>query len=291
MGKNNRTVLVKPAGGLCNRLRVVISALILAEHTGRKCSLLWKPYNLCNCKYSDLFSYDPIIDVIPIWYLKISRRLDLLPFRKVINKTGIIIDQGKLKEIGWIIDACQYENYDYLFFKDCYSDFIPSNLSPEEYKDKISYYLQRLKPLKLIQKKLFDIPPNTVGVHVRRKDNHLAREVSTEELFIENMHHGVSENQNVQFFLATDDPIVETRFKNIFHDRIIVYKKSAYSRNQKEAIQDALVDLLLLSRCEKILGSYYSSFGDIASLFRKIDLYIVGKGIWEGPASAIYNRR
>jgi len=66
------------------------------------------------------------------------------------------------------------------------------------------------------------------------------------------------------FFLATDSPEEEQDMKKLFGDRIITFAKKL-DRNNPEAIQDALVDLLCLSKTRKIIGSFYSSFSDIAA--------------------------
>ncbi len=286
----SKWVLIKPVGGLCNRLRVIVSSLILAEYTGRGCQLFWMPKSSCNCLYTDLFEPNGLMDIVPLWYFKVARRLNILPFRKVRNKQGIVIDQNVLSEIKWIINIDEYDEFDYVYFKDCFSDFIPSQLSPDEYKEKISCYLRRLQPIVSTRNKLFDMPSQTIGVHIRRTDNYQAINVSTLEKFIYEMRKSLRENTATQFFLATDDPDVESHLKQIFPNKIIAYPKSGYDRNRKVAIQDALIDLLLLSRCEKILGSSYSSFSEYASLYNQIELNVVGSGIWKGPAHSIYHR-
>jgi hypothetical protein len=52
-----------------------------------------------------------------------------------------------------------------------------------------------------------------------------------------------------------------------FIGRIMVYKKRSFSRNDKKGVQDALVDLLLLSGTKYIIGSYLSTFTETAWWF------------------------
>lgn len=48
-------------------------------------------------------------------------------------------------------------------------------------------------------------------------------------------------------------------------DAIITQSDVEFVRNSKEGIECALLDLMALSRCEKIYGSYYSSFSEVAA--------------------------
>ena len=106
---------------------------------------------------------------------------------------------------------------------------------------------------------------NAVGVHIRRTDNRKAVEYSPTEFFLSAMERMIHDDSRVEFFLATDDPQEETRILEAFSGRrVIVHKKRSFLRNEPAAIQDALIDLYTLSKCTKIIGSYWSSFTDVA---------------------------
>lgn len=75
--------------------------------------------------------------------------------------------------------------------------------------------------------------------------------------------------------LATDDPAIEYAIKERFPDRVVVRPK-VFARDKAAGVRDALVDLLLLSRCRRILGSHWSSFSETAAEIGGIDLEIVG---------------
>jgi hypothetical protein len=283
-------ILVQPSGGLCNRLRVLISALILAERMARRTRLLWMPRHNCNCKFSDLFAPSPLIEVEPFWYAKGAEWLGAAPFRGVDLSKVTVLHEKTVAEMGYTIDAQSLVKQRFVLFKNCYSDFIVNDISPDEYATKVSYYLTQLAPHRKVAKKLFPLSPHTIGVHVRRTDNNVAIEKSRLEDFLELMKACLLERPDASFFLATDDPQVESTLKAAFPGKIATHPKSAYSRAQTTAIQDALVDLLMLSRCQKILGSFYSSFSEYASLFHRIELFKTGIGVWEGPAYEIRQR-
>jgi hypothetical protein len=138
---------------------------------------------------------------------------------------------------------------------------------------------------------VFELPANTVGVHVRRTDNDEAIRSSTLDGFVQKMSEFVKKETNICFFLATDDPLVEQELVKKFGDRIITFQKSALSRNSIQGIQDALVDIIMLSRTRELIGSHWSSFTEYASLFSgEKRLHVVGIGDWQGPANAILQR-
>lgn len=289
--KTRKAILVQPVGGLCNRLRVLVSALIQAELMGRPCHLLWWPRMSCNCRFDDLFEPTPVLRVVPYWYIRVTKYFGLSPFANSINvSNGQIITQDSLAAMNYMVDTHALEKYSVLYFKDCYSDFMPYDMSPNVYSQKVTQYLQLLLPKRSIAKRLLSLPSTAIGVHIRRGDNRVSSEMSRVDDFITEMKRCVKQQPDIVFFVATDDPAVEVELKRVFAAKIITFPKSSYARSNKIAIQEALIDLLLLSRCKRILGSYYSSFSDYASLFNRAELYKVGYGRWEGPAYDIRQR-
>jgi hypothetical protein len=268
----------------------VVSALILAERMQRKTRLLWMPRRNCNSRFFDLFKPSPLIEVVPIWYAKGAQWLRTSPFRGIDLSKILVLTEDALAKMSYTVDPAFLADHRFVLLKNCYSDFIATDCSADEYGAKVSHYLTRLAPSKAVSRKLFALSPQTIGVHVRRTDNNAAIEKSPLQDFIASMKNCLVEQPDTSFFLATDDPAVESTLKEIFPGRIATFRKSAYSRAKAAAIQDALVDLLMLSRCRKILGSYYSSFSEYASLFHRIHLFKTGVGQWEGPAHEIRHR-
>ena len=75
--------------------------------------------------------------------------------------------------------------------------------------------------------------------------------------------------------MSTDDKNTEAEFIQLFGDRIILHNKKDISRNSKEGMIDAAIDLYNLSICEKIYGSYRSSFSDMAAEIGGIEKVIL----------------
>jgi hypothetical protein len=114
-----------------------------------------------------------------------------------------------------------------------------------------------------------------VGVHIRGTDNTEAVERSPLESFFERMQERLEEHPETHFFLATDDPATEHRVNERFPGRVTARPK-VFARDQAQGVRDALVDLLVLSKCPLILGSYWSSFTDAAAELGGARLEIVG---------------
>ncbi len=140
---------------------------------------------------------------------------------------------------------------------------------------------QEFRPVESIQKVIDSYANNfnhTIGVHIRRSDNVQAIEHSPIEKFISLMEKEVSNNQNVNFFLATDSKNEERLLKARFPGRIIAHPKESLSRTNPHAIHDALVDLFCLSKCKKLIGSFHSSFTDTAWQINNIEKVIAKQG-------------
>jgi hypothetical protein len=116
------------------------------------------------------------------------------------------------------------------------------------------------------------IDKNYVGVHVRRGDHPDLFKDSTDEWFFKMM---TEEGKNKQFFLSTDDKKTEEEFIRKFPGRVRIMQKDGYgwsSRMKEESIKEAMVDLMALSRCSKIIGTKNSTFSCVPALIGKIPL-------------------
>jgi hypothetical protein len=85
------------------------------------------------------------------------------------------------------------------------------------------------------------------------------------------MKKEMQQDPNAIFFVASDSPAEEERMRKEFPDRIRVHRKRSYDRNNPVAVQDALIDLYCLAKCRKLIGSYDSSFSEMAWKIRGIE--------------------
>ena len=91
------------------------------------------------------------------------------------------------------------------------------------------------------------------------------------------MNEALKEDPQTMFYLATDDLSEEEYLRNQFPDKIISNRERNLSRDSISGIQDAMLDLYCLAATTKIIGSFFSSFTDIAADMHQIPKIIAGE--------------
>jgi hypothetical protein len=197
-------------------------------------------------------------------------RVGKLPSAKLLKKLFFIRDYG-LARI----------KYEHVIFKSQMNRLRDQNYDFTQLSRYRSVYIETLSRFYGIERKHRSVKPtksiqsavdactakyssHTVGVHVRRTDHCTMSPYSSTQAFIDTMNAEVKQNTETKFYLATDSPEIMSQFIKLFKDRII-WRSKDYSRNSERGIQDALVDLLCLSKTQKIIGSYKSSFSRTAA--------------------------
>src|SRR5690606_6400481 len=115
---------------------------------------------------------------------------------------------------------------------------------------------QRLQVRPEIAGRVPDIPSDCMGIHIRRGDHWHSFRYSPLVLFVREMEKAVDLHAAATFYLSTDCSGTEKTLCRRFGKRVYVQSGINRSRREVRGIQDALVDLLALSRCRLILGSY-----------------------------------
>ncbi|MBO5613037.1 MAG: hypothetical protein J5905_00860 [Prevotella sp.] len=259
MGKDN-SIIVQPLGGLCNRMRAIVGALSFARKMGNKVKVLWAMDSTLNAHFSELFEDIPC-DVIEC-------ELDSLKYKMFFHwykdiKRSMILDDA------WISDNARGKKYD--IWKDKVEGrnlFLQTNLDILLDGD---YSIFKAKESVVRKMNNVVCDKNTIGLHIRRTDNAKAIKYSPTHLFFEKVEEELSRNPQMKFYLATDDPQEESAFVEKFGSKVLIYNKHSLDRNNPLAIKDALIDLYNLSHCQKIYGSYWSSFSDTAALWSGIE--------------------
>lgn len=261
-------ITVLPEGGLCNRMRVVASSLILAKASCQPMRVLWHCTPDFNARFDNLFATAGL--PFTVHECRAMSRIGRGGFRlreywAYISGSYVLGEretepgkfnlQEKLGEIGGS-DVFVRTNSRLVYEPDMYKVFVPHG--------KAASMINGLRT------SLADC----VGVHVRRTDNTQALRESSLDRFVALMALEVELNPATRFFLATDDPEVTSLLREAFGDRILEYRKRAYSRKEPDAIVDAVVDLFSLGNCRKLIGSYWSSFTDTASELNGIECVI-----------------
>jgi hypothetical protein len=101
------------------------------------------------------------------------------------------------------------------------------------------------------------------------------REKSHYSHFIKRIDHLMKDDPKLQLFLAADLPETYKVFQKHYGDKLSFLPRKVYDRS-KEQIIYALADAILLSGCNRLLGSNWSSFSELAmrlsTSFSKIEM-------------------
>jgi len=247
-------------------MRVINSGFQMARERGSRLKILWNCNHELNCPFEALFrpvtefpivSIHSVADPRKLFYQKTARTYltneTLLAHREengCLNPDFV----RNLKENIYIF------TWEWFYPSKDYRLFIPTDS------------LQ-----KRIDHMLSGFGPSCVGIHIRRTDNQPAIGKSTTEAFIGSMKRELEANPDTRFYLATDDMAEETRLREVFPGKILSNQKRCLRRDSVPGMQDALLDLYCLANTRKIIGSYFSSFTDIAADMRGIPKIIAGE--------------
>ena len=276
--KNEKFIMAQPDAGLGNRLRCMYSWIYYADYFKVPLDVLWLRETCCNVRYEELFKKDENVRVHTLYKLGYKNKYVLKSLAssvvfKRLKKKVKYFDAGKSTAIfensgeKGFIDILKQS--DAVCFKSCNQNcdgehFIASR--------------NRIEPAEDIKTRVDEIlfeytSKRLVGIHIRRTDHVDAIEHSTLEAFVKAMRKEADEG--ACFYIATDDADVERQLNEEFE--CVPHKNfcDRKSRNTAEGMKDAYVDMLCLSRCEKIYGSYGSSFSVMASIMGDVTLEIV----------------
>lgn len=294
-------IYIEPCGGLGNRMRAFESAIRLAQYRKTYVTVFWKVNGELHAPLDALFEPFPKEARIKLIFNR--------PEGQYLNEYYDRHFTGRIKKYfkPLLIDNPEWDDcvpgkayfkifYDFMDGKPGY-DAAFEQYSKDQWDSlwpKKSYYLRSysrffgddmstyeyFKPLPEIltraNKLLQQMGSNTCGVHIRRTDQLKAIEISTTDKYVQAMQQEISQNSEVQFYLATDDPKEKAFMQAQFGSHIFT-ADIQYGRDSTEAIKDSLVELYVLSKMKKLIGSFESSFTQTASSYNGRKPYIVIK--------------
>ncbi|MEH6648954.1 MAG: hypothetical protein V7707_02890 [Motiliproteus sp.] len=249
-----------PSEGLCNRMRVIESAIFLSELFDVELKIYWAPDKGMNHKFIDLF--EPImssgvslecVDKAPSLFKKGSiNNLYIPSLRRMIKGYDFLdgknslstYDFSKLTKNGKVAIKTCHRLYDSAHNYNCFTPI-------EEVRERIEVRSQAFNQ-------------HTIGVHIRRTDHKNAIRFSPNQLFFEAMESELNKNSETNFYLASDCEKTKSDFKSKFGDALS-YAVEIPTRDTLEGIQDAMVELYCLARTKKVYASYWSSFSVTAA--------------------------
>lgn len=271
-------------GGLANRMRAISVCYDWAKDAGVELVVEWAKTWDMGARWRDLFEYPEGITIREIgdgdkyphffqfkrWYRNFPHRLWAwlhdyvwLPYNVMEVLDDIKTDEDIIRVHDYFVNRLKSGERLYIVTGDYlgeYSDlsmFCPIASVQSQIDAFLSTLDSRLSTLPSPLSPLY-------GLHIRRTDNTWAIAGSPIEAFETKIREILVAEPDARFYLASDDKDTIERLRSLFGDAISVRKKT-YGRTSVSGIQDAIVDLWLLSRTKKIFGSVGSSFGGMAA--------------------------
>lgn len=274
-------ITLVPVGGLANRMRAIASAAMLAKRCNSPLRVIWFKDQGLNCRFDELFRTD-----LPYSRIQLAEAswLDLLLYDRP-RKRNFRMTRFPQQ---WLFNSCIREE-EIIRKRDEGFDF--TAWGNENKKVHIASYitfvpypyelLQALfRPNKEIEKAIDKITgsfdDHTIGIHIRRTDNIQSINLSPLTLFIEQIEKDIQKDERANFYLASDSPEDKAKLVELFGNRIRTHQFTT-DRNSSKGIQDAATELFVLSRTQKIIGSAWSSFSEIAAQLTGIPCIILKK--------------
>jgi hypothetical protein len=271
------TFYLRPLNGLCNRMRAIASADALARATNTPLTVIWCVNPDVGVRYEDIFKRTDRYEIINVILHRSPR--DVL-------RLLIYCEWPKIRGVptAWVT-RCYFHNR-------IFANLRPGDFSDRQLEEIVggarrtlltswwSFYAEPMLDFSIFalyepqQAQVDEISQtftkNTVGVHIRRRDNVNAIRHSPTHSFIAAMKDCLVADPDVRFFLTTDCTDTERQIKGIFGDRV-TSRPRKLARDSAAGMRDAAVDLFLLSRTSRILGSYYSTFSETAASIGHIE--------------------
>lgn len=275
--KGEGKLTLVPEGGIANRMRAIASGYNLCRTTGSELEVVWFKDHGMNAHFYEIF--EPIADLPNIRTARdVDNLLNSRPRRHnlwIPSVTQPLFFQSRiqcnaipsLKRQGFDFEKWQRGRRN---FMSCYDWF--GTFPPQLYAE---LFHPRREAMRMVENNVKHFTPHTIGMHIRRTDNVMAIRQSPTSLFIDAGRSELERHDDLAIFLATDSDEVKQEMRNAFGNQRIITAEATASRDSLAGIIGGIADLWTLSRTNKIYGSSYSSFSDMASCLGGKELIIV----------------
>lgn len=273
-------ITISPMGGLANRMRAILSARALAKDAGAQLRVLWnvshelgcEPHWLFHTKNWD-FDWRTTTANTHHWLWKPAGKSNLfipavwqrLKFTQHIHDRTHLLNKSISTQ--QLLTAAQTNLY------------ITSGLEfyPYNHADTAKIFAPTEQIEVMVEEKLEQmLDCKKIGIHIRRTDNQQSILHSPDRLFSDMMRQQIQCNRNAMFYLATDSSEVKQKLTHEFAARIVTSPDDA-CRSSRHGIMEAWAEMLALSHMDLIIGSYYSSFSEMAAQIGNVPLVMAKK--------------
>lgn len=251
-------IIAEPSTGLGNRLRCISSLMRIAKLSGRDFAFSWPVNQQCASPFEALFE---------------EPKTELVREDRIENGSGSDLEMGTFvlkRGCNVRVISAKHLKHKTIHAQAAYFYLLESAPGKIESREtairEAGEILGTFQLNSTVEEKLrkaidtFGIEQR-VGVHVRRGDVEDFRCTPISRYFekIENNYAGAP------LFVTSDDEEVLQAFERRYGNQLAIYPSRSRVRTEPVAVQDALIELLLLSRTRVILAGQ-SSFSEVAAM-------------------------
>lgn len=253
-------IVFRPLFGLANRMRAIASAWHLALRSKQPLIVAW-------CVDSELGApFNMLFEPLPcrVYNFRKKSICDRL-FNRILRLPRVGLGQSELERLkphrnGGFEESelLQRISGPVRFLASCNHFYRPP-----------AYSLGLFRPVPTLEQSITSecskwAQRTVIGIHIRRTDHALAKSQSPTKRFVVAMREMSAAEPQLAYYLSTDDEQVKTQLQSEFGDRLFT-RSIPLSRSNTAGMQEAVIDLFLLSRTSKIIGSHASSFSAVAA--------------------------
>ena len=260
-------IVLRPGSGLCNRLRAMGSAIKLAREVSADLRVEWFrcPIRRWSARCGMRAGFRNLFE--PIDGVDVRERIVVrneFPWVKRIYSSSNPFFSGEenRQEFAQLVKANPRQTR---WIWTCYA-FYPN--------DDFSWLQPRKELCERIKSGAANFGDNCIGLHIRRSDNKNSTQYSPLSLFTTRIEDEIAKDEAVRFFVSSDDESVKAELRQRYGSRILLCEQVG-ARYTIKGEQDAVVDLFLLAHTNKLYGSFWSSFSEVAAQIGKIPLEVV----------------
>lgn len=256
MGQQTGTLEVQVACGLGNRLAGALSAHFLARLAGVPLRILWPREELiCAAAWRDLFETEGL--PFTVEERKECEALPVLTHQEEIDTILAKLRSGMAVRLH------------------CERLLVPTDPDWEVLGAHRRDFTGALRPTAAVRALMPEIPPGSVGMHVRRTDLFRAQRWSPNWLFADLIAARLKAGEKAPIYLASDDPEVISALMALFPGAVHPLERRKAERVSVAGLQQACALLCSFPRCERILASHGSTFTRSVSI------------LWDKPVETI----
>ena len=229
-----KTIVIKPNGGLCNRLRFILSFIrkLIDENKFHKYKLIiiWKLNNYCTGYIDCFFQNIKNVEFVSKYHQKPD-----LSSSDIVEK---YININYLEKIP-------------LFLKTRFFYKIRKIIMKKLKNNYISIHIRRTDLQKILE-----------------NNENVKNKIVSDEEYIEFINKFKKEKY---IYLATDNLETQKKFQKLYKDRLIVFKNISEKKDiRKTDIKHSIIDLFICGCSKKFKGSYYSSYTSFIYLLKNL---------------------